>query len=59
MLVRDLIEKLEELDQDAPIMLNLDDDRIAHDIYDIDIDVVYIDEGIIDIYLCPKIDWQW
>lgn len=53
MLVRDLIEKLEELDQDAPIMLNFGG-LVTHGVYDIDIDQVYIDEGIIDYYLYPK-----
>ena len=53
MKVRDLIEKLEELDQDAPIMLNFGG-LVTHGVYDIDIDQVYIDEGIIDYYLYPK-----
>ena len=55
MVVKELIEKLKQLDQDAPIMLNLDDDRIGCDIYDIDIDVLSIN-GVVDVYLIPEIN---
>ena len=58
MVVKELIEKLKQLDKDAPIMLNLDDDRIGCDIYDIDIDVLSIN-GIVDVYLIPQINWLW
>jgi hypothetical protein len=56
MTVKELIQKLQEFDQDDCVVLNLDDDRIGCDIYEVVIDPIKMDNGKYDVYLCPKIE---
>ena len=56
MKVKELIAELQKFSDDDYVLLNLDDDRIGCDIYEIIIDPIKMDEGDYDVYLCPKIE---
>ena len=56
MKVKELIEQLQKFDDNDYVLLNLDDDRIASDIYELYIDPIKMDNGFYDIYLTPYID---